>query len=126
LGRHRRPLRQILRSIDHPALGANWDPGNAFFAGDQPFPSGYEALKGLVRHIHFKDAMRDPSGECHFVLDGQIDWAGQIQALAADGYSGYLSIETHARPKVASARYTLQRLRSLMSAAGVPDVGLSQ
>jgi sugar phosphate isomerase/epimerase len=27
--------------------------------------------------------------------EGRIDWKGQIGALAADGYKGWLSLETH-------------------------------
>jgi len=107
---------QIVRAINHPALGVNWDPGNAFFAGDTPYPAGYEAVRGLVRHVHFKDALRDAAGRPHYVAEGQIDWAGQIKALAADGYDGYISIETHIRPKVAAARAALERLRRLIAA----------
>jgi sugar phosphate isomerase/epimerase len=106
---------QIIRLVDHPALGVNWDPGNAFFAGDCPYPDGYSAVRGLVRHVHFKDACRDPeSGEFRYTLDGQIDWAGQIMALASDGYSGFISIETHLRPKVDAARLSLKRLKRLI------------
>lgn len=107
---------QVVRAINHPALGVNWDPGNAFFAGDTPYPAGYEAVRGLVRHVHFKDALRDTAGRPHYVAEGQIDWAGQIKALAADGYDGYISIETHIRPKVAAARAALERLRRLIAA----------
>jgi sugar phosphate isomerase/epimerase len=107
---------QIVRAINHPALGVNWDPGNAFFAGDTPYPAGYKAVRGLVRHVHFKDALRDAAGRPHYVAEGQIDWAGQIKALAADGYDGYISIETHIRPKVAAARAALERLRRLIAA----------
>jgi sugar phosphate isomerase/epimerase len=105
---------QIVRAINHPALGINWDPGNSFFAGDEPYPVGYEAVRGLVRHVHFKDARRDADGTPHYVADGEIDWAGQIRALAADGYDGYISVETHLRPKVAAAQAALARLRRLM------------
>ncbi len=108
---------QIVRVVNHPALGVNWDPGNAFFAGDEPYPIGYAAVRGLVCHVHFKDALRDAQGRPHYVVEGQIDWAGQIKALAADSYDGYISIETHIRPKVAAARAALERLRSLIAAA---------
>lgn len=108
---------QIVRAVNHPALGVNWDPGNAFFAGDVPYPVGYEAVRGLVRHVHFKDALRDAQGRPHYVVEGQIDWAGQIKALAADSYAGYISVETHMRPKVAAARAALERLCSLIAMA---------
>lgn len=107
---------QMVRAINHSSLSINWDPGNAFFAGDEPFPAGYSEVRGLVGHVHFKDAARDPVGEPQYVLHGQINWIGQIQALISDGYDGYISIETHIRPKVTAARSSLERLRALISA----------
>lgn len=102
----------VIKAVDHPALGANWDPGNAFFEGDVPYPDGYLPLRGWVRHVHYKDAALDASGRALVTGEGQIDWSGQLDALAADGYDGYVSVETHLRPKVAAARAALERLRS--------------
>jgi sugar phosphate isomerase/epimerase len=103
--------------VDHPALGVNWDPGNAFMAGDTPYPDGYQAVRAWVKHIHFKDAEVDPSGRRRYTVRGQIDWAGQIQALTKDGYRGYISIETHLHPKVKIARDELEILRRLVEPA---------
>ncbi len=105
---------RLLRAVNHPALGLNWDPGNAFFACDEPYPDGYEEVRGLIRHVHFKDARREQLGEPCYAVEGEIDWGGQLQALALDGYDGWISIETHMRPKVAAARTSLERLRSLL------------
>ncbi|MGE5248606.1 MAG: sugar phosphate isomerase/epimerase family protein, partial [Bacteroidota bacterium] len=107
----------VVRAVNHPSLGINWDPGNAFFAGDEPYPTGYSAVRGLVRHVHFKDALKGPDGVLRYCASGQVDWSGQIDALAADGYEGFVSIETHIRPKVASGRSALERLRVLIPAA---------
>jgi sugar phosphate isomerase/epimerase len=104
----------LVEAIGHPALGVNWDPGNAFMAGDIPFPDGYQAVRHLVRHVHFKDAETDNQGRRRYVVAGQIDWAGQIQALANDGYEGYISIETHLRPKVKVAHDELNIVRRLI------------
>ncbi len=107
----------IIRAVNNPALAANWDPGNAFCAGDEPFPKGYGSVKGMVRHVHYKDAIRAPDGAITQVVCGQIDWAGQIAALAADGYNGFISVETHMKRKVESARLSICRLRGLGEAA---------
>ena len=109
----------LVRTVAHPALGVNWDPGNAFCAGDEPFPAGYDAVRDLVRHVHFKDARRGVDGVPAYVAAGEIDWDGQVQALAADGYDGFISVETHLRPKVGTARDLLQRLRQLVVNATV-------
>lgn len=108
---------QIVKLINHKALGLNWDPGNAFFAGDNPYPTGYSEVRGLVHHVHFKDACRNKNGEYAYTAGGDIDWEGQISALTADGYNGFISIETHIRPKVAAASGALDRLRALTSNA---------
>jgi len=105
----------IVRAVDHPALGINWDPGNAFEAGDQPYPDGYEAARPYVRHVHFKDVRRLDDGSCRYAVDGEIDWRGQIAALRADGYGGFISVETHMEPKVAAARRVTQRLQQLLA-----------
>ena len=31
----------------------------------------------------------------HAFGEGQVDWKGQIHALARDGYRGWISLETH-------------------------------
>lgn len=113
---------QMVRVVNHPALRVNWDAANAFFAGDdQPYPTGYEAVRGLVSHVHFKDVPYFLEGTPRYVGEGTINWAGQIRALAADGYDGFISVETHARPKVAEARASLNRLRQFMAAVPGAD-----
>ena len=88
---------RALEAVRHPSLKLVWDAANCFVAGESPFPGGYALLpKDRIVHVHAKD--------CH--LDGltpvwgplgtrSIDWKGQIAALLADGYRGYLSLETH-------------------------------
>jgi sugar phosphate isomerase/epimerase len=105
----------VMRAIDHPALGINWDPGNAIVAGDIPYPDGYNAVRDFVRHVHFKDVAFDSDGEYRYSVAGAIDWAGQIRALATDGYDGFISVETHMEPKVRSARIMTGRLQQLVS-----------
>jgi sugar phosphate isomerase/epimerase len=110
---------RLVEKIGSSAVGINWDPANAYRAGsDRPFPEGYQAVRELVRHVHYKDAATDPAtGQRNFVFNGVIDWRGQIEALLHDGYAGYMSIETHVRPKVAMARGSLELIRKYMEAA---------
>lgn len=112
----------LIRSVDHSALRVNWDPGNAFSAGDDPYPDGYEAVRPFVAHVHFKDLRRTLEGGHRYVVDGDIDWAGQIAALHRDGYAGYISIESHMQPKVSSARALLNRLKGLVEAAKQSEI----
>jgi len=102
-------------------MRALWDPGNAFCAGERSYPDGYQALKPYISHIHLKDAVRE-NGKIRFVPigDGEVDYAGQLRALAADGYSGVLSIETHFAPDgdtEAGTKMALDGLRRLLADA---------
>jgi L-ribulose-5-phosphate 3-epimerase len=88
---------RVLAALDHPNLKVVWDPCNALVSGENPFPEGYRRLPpGRIVHVHAKDCFVDghkPTfgalGECG------IDWKGQIEALASDGYKGSISLETH-------------------------------
>lgn len=95
-----RTLAQLLKIIDSPQIAALWDPGNIIFddAGEQPYPDGYEAVKPYLRHMHLKDARRvDGKPQAVAVGTGEVDMAGQFKRLLADGYDGFVSLETHYR-----------------------------
>ncbi|MDR7555562.1 MAG: sugar phosphate isomerase/epimerase family protein [Armatimonadota bacterium] len=104
----------LVRQIGSPALRVNWDPGNALAAGERPYPDGYAAVRGLVAHVHVKDARRAAPDTVEWTVDGDIDWAAQLRALRDDGYEGAISIETHVRPKVAGVRATLRRVQEAL------------
>ncbi len=112
---------RFLKRFDSPALRAVWDPGNAYMAGEKPFPDGYEAIKGYISHVHIKDAETLANGRQRFVVvgEGEIDYPAQLAALKADGYTGYLSLETHYRPFAGTpeqgSRLCLQALRKMLS-----------
>ncbi len=88
---------RVLAAIDHPNLKVVWDPANCYVSGEIPYPDGYRKLPvSRIVHVHVKDCHVDghkpiwgPVGE------GGIDWRGQIAALTADGYTGWVSLETH-------------------------------
>lgn len=88
---------RVVEKVGSPALKMVWDPGNAFMAGEQPFPSGYEAVKPHLAHIHVKDANMTAEGKPEWTVvgSGEIDYVGHYKALKADGYSGVLALETH-------------------------------
>ena len=87
----------LLAALDHPYLKMVWDPANALVSGENPFPDGYrKLLPSRIAHVHAKDCLREDQKLVWGPLgDGLIDWTGQVQALAEDGYSGWISLETH-------------------------------
>ena len=88
---------RMLARIDHPALKLVWDPANASILGETPFPSGYDTLKpARIGHVHAKDCVvTDHKPEWGPVGEMGIDWRGQVDALRRDGYTGWISLETH-------------------------------
>jgi sugar phosphate isomerase/epimerase len=88
---------RAVEAVASPALKAIWDPGNAYFAGEQPFPAGYEAVKPYVVHVHIKDAVRSPDGSPQWTVvgEGEIDYRAHAAAQVADGFEGIWSLETH-------------------------------
>lgn len=110
-------LGRILRDVNSPHLRGNWDPGNAAFLDEVPYPDGYNAVRGLFAHMHVKDARKNPKtgkNEWRPVGGGIIDFKGQFEALRRDKYEGTISLETHYRRpdgnKVESTRESLEGL----------------
>ena len=88
---------RVLDRVKHPNLKVVWDPANAYVAGEIPFPGGYKLLPpDRIVHVHAKDCeVFDHKPEWGPLGSRAIDWKGQIAALLADNYRGYISLETH-------------------------------
>jgi len=87
----------MLNAVQHPNLKLVWDPANSLVGGEEPYPFGYNLLpKGRIVHVHAKDCHMEGHKPVWGPLGTRnVDWKGQIQALHADGYKGWLSLETH-------------------------------
>ncbi len=116
----------MLNAVKAPALGLNWDPGNAYAAGERkPFPNGYDPLdKKRIWHMHLKDAQENPKSDepvWRPIGGGKIDYVGQFRAALRDGYEGTMSLETHylnaAKNKEASSRESMEGLLKAIKSA---------
>lgn len=111
----------LVRQIDHPSLKALWDPGNEAWGGREAFPAGYTQLKGLLAHVHLKDAYIAADGKprCVPLGSGAVPWIEHFRALESDGYAGLFTLETHFTPaggtRMTGARMTLDALRALLA-----------
>ena len=92
-----RETARVLAALDHPNLKVVWDPANAMVAGEKPFPEGYRILDpARIAHVHAKDCrVEDHKPEWGPLGTRSVDWKGQIAALLDDGYTGWISLETH-------------------------------
>lgn len=84
----------IMETVGSPALRVAWDNANFVQVGVKPYTEGYALLRPYLEYLQVKDAIATtgevvPSGEG----DGELD--ATIAALAADGYTGFASLEPH-------------------------------
>lgn len=84
----------IMETVDSPALRVAWDNANFVQVGVKPYTEGYALLRPYLEYLQVKDAIATtgevvPSGEG----DGELD--ATVAALAADGYTGFASLEPH-------------------------------
>ena len=116
---------RLLTAIPEKALEITWDPGNAQFRDEAPYPGGYAPIpKQRIGHVHCKDAARSADGtkwEWMAMGKGVIDWAGQFRALKADGYRHAITLETHWRgggTPEESTRQSFAGMKTLLQKAG--------
>ncbi len=118
-------LNERLPSELRPRVAALWDPGNALAGGESdPYPGGFEAVAACrLVHVHLKDLVLGPDAEPSFVPlgQGEVDYDGQLRALALSGYAGSLVLEPHYQPshlaKHEAAEACVVAARAVLAAA---------
>ena len=95
-------LLRIATLVESPRLRVNYDTGNAYLGGQDPY-EGLKAVRHLLVHLHAKDiAIRQAEAERGKVTgtpvgcacgDGVIDWKKIVAILRDSGYDGVLSVE---------------------------------
>ena len=95
--------KKLLDAIGSDILKILWDPCNAMYCTEKPYPDGYEAAGGEIGHIHIKDAKLDiAKATVEFRPLGQGDMAPYLldiaNSLKADNYDGIVSLEANYRP----------------------------
>ena len=116
-------LLRIATLVDSPRLRVNYDTGNAYLAGEDPY-EGLKAVSHLLVHVHAKDiSIRMSEAEKGKVTgtpvgcacgDGVIDWRKAIGILRNAGFSGVLSVECGTPEQAARS---LAHLNAILSEA---------
>lgn len=93
---------RILELVDSPWIKVNYDSGNTFLGGEDPYAM-LEAVIDKVVHVHAKDiSVKQAEAERGKVTgtavgcacgDGVIDWTRIVRRLKRAGYKGVLSVE---------------------------------
>jgi sugar phosphate isomerase/epimerase len=114
-------LLRIASLVDSPLLKINYDTGNAFLAGEDPY-EGLQAVLPRLVHVHAKDiAITHAAAERGKVTgtpvgcacgDGVIDWGQVVSILARAGFDGVLSCECGTSEQ---ARRSLEHLAPLVA-----------
>ncbi len=95
-------MRRILSLVDSPWIRCNFDCGNTFLSGADPYEM-LEAVIDKVVHVHAKDiSVQQADAERGKVTgtavgcacgDGVIDWKRLVARLQKAGFKGVLSVE---------------------------------
>jgi len=93
---------RILELVDSPWIKVNYDSGNTFLGGEDPYAM-LEAVIDKVVHVHAKDiSVKQAEAERGKVTgtavgcacgDGVIDWTRIVRRLKKAGFKGVLSVE---------------------------------
>lgn len=95
-------LLRVAGLVNSPMLQINYDTGNAYLGGSDPY-EGLQAVIGKLVHLHAKDiSLAQSTLEKGKVTgtpvgcacgEGVIDWKRVISILQEGGYDGVLSVE---------------------------------
>lgn len=97
-------LIRLIRAVDRPNLGVNFDPANFILYGtDEPLEA-LDKLAPWIRGVHCKDALPSPLanelGTDVPIGSGRVDFEALPRKLRVIGYTGPLIIERERGPDV--------------------------
>lgn len=84
----------IIETVNSPALKVAWDAANFVQVGVKPFDEGYGKLRPHLEYLQVKDALFS-NGHVMPAGEGDGDLLRTVEALKADGYTGFASLEPH-------------------------------
>jgi sugar phosphate isomerase/epimerase len=123
----------MVQRVGSPHFGTEYDPCNYYHAYEEPYPWSYEVLKDHIRYVHLKggcyynerwvtrqgSSMR--SGVLAAAMNENDRFIGYLplpdsafnvdtilRRLAADGYSGYVTLEPHVRGEMVIDFYKVE------------------
>jgi sugar phosphate isomerase/epimerase len=84
----------IIETVNSPALKVAWDAANFVQVGVKPFAEAYGKLRPHLEYLQVKDALF-ANGHVVPAGEGDGDVLRTVEALKADGYTGFASLEPH-------------------------------
>jgi sugar phosphate isomerase/epimerase len=120
----------LIRGVDSPHLRFLWDPANFVQVGEAHVTErGWPMLGDLTAYVHVKDAKLDGGTVCP-AGDGDGQVRELLQALVAQDYRGFLSLEPHLATAGRSGGFSgkeymaiaVEALRKVMGEVGCVEV----
>lgn len=112
-------LLRVAHLVESPMLRINYDTGNAFLGGEDPY-DGLKAVLPMLVHLHAKDiSIQHAEKEKGLVTgtpvgcacgDGVIDWKRVLDILREANWSGVLSAECGTPEQALRSREHLEAL----------------
>lgn len=84
----------IMESVNSPALRVAWDNANFVQVGVKPYDEAYGKLRPHLEYLQVKDALF-ANGHVVPAGEGDGDVLRTVEALKADGFTGFASLEPH-------------------------------
>ncbi len=105
----------LLSELDHPQLGANWDPANAVWGGATIDRAGFEAISPFLRNLHVKDYDPEDSETLWKPIgQGRVPWQEILRWIAEETDLPHVTLETHCEPLKENTRRSLDALRDML------------
>jgi len=83
----------VMRLVDHPAIGVNWDIMHPIRWGSTMLRA-FDTLRPWIRHVHFHDGvLRESKSSLVPIGEGEVDHRKAVDLLLAMPYGDYLSGE---------------------------------
>jgi sugar phosphate isomerase/epimerase len=115
----------IFERVPQPAVGAVWDVGNTFAAGEDP-AEGFQWLGQRLFYVQVKDSIgRYPDRRLTRLGEGEVPLAGAVELLLNHGYCGALSVEwerawhSDLDPAEVALPHALKVMRDLLAASAL-------
>jgi sugar phosphate isomerase/epimerase len=113
---------ELMKHLDSPAVGLNFDIGHFYCVGEEPAPA-VRRLASHIRHIHLEDIAATRVHQHLIPGEGVIDFAATLQAIQEIGYTGWITIELY--PYIEdpdeAARTAWQRIHAILDSLSPPQ-----
>jgi sugar phosphate isomerase/epimerase len=107
---------ELMRHIDSPAVGLNFDIGHFYCVRDDP-AAAVPRLAPYIRHFHLEDIAATRVHHHLIPGEGAIDFAATFRAIGEMGYDGWVTVELY--PYVddpdGAARTALGRVQAILA-----------